>query len=48
MSKVKLRESLLRSMNVDFESTYGDAMEQFWTAENRAVMGKLVEKLTKK
>ena len=25
MSKVKLRESLLRSMNVDFESTYGDA-----------------------
>ena len=48
MSKVKLRESLLRSMNVDFESTYGDAMEQFWTAENRAVMGKLVEKLKSK
>lgn len=45
MSKVKLRQSLLRAMNVDFQATYGDAMEQFWLPENRAVMGKLIEKL---
>ncbi len=47
MSKVNLRQSLLASMSVDFEASYGKAMEQFWSPENRAVMGKLVEKLKK-
>ncbi len=47
MSKQKLRTSLLQSMNVDFEASYGDAMEQFWSPENRATMGALVEKLKK-
>lgn len=48
MSKLNLRQGLLASMSVDFESSYGKAMEQFWSPENRAAMGKLVERLTKK
>ena len=47
MSKVNLRQGLLEKMQVDFEASYGKAMEQFWSPENRAAMGKLVEKLKK-
>jgi 3,2-trans-enoyl-CoA isomerase len=45
MSKLNLRKSLIASMSVDFETSYGAAMEQFWSPENRKAMGKLVEKL---
>jgi enoyl-CoA hydratase/carnithine racemase len=45
MSKMNLRKSLITSMSVDFETSYGAAMEQFWSPENRTAMGKLVEKL---
>jgi hypothetical protein len=47
MSKINLRQGLLEKMQVDFEDSYGKAMEQFWSPENRAAMGKLVEKLKK-
>lgn len=47
MSKINLRQGLLEKMQVDFEVSYGKAMEQFWSPENRAAMGKLVEKLKK-
>lgn len=45
MSKLNLRKSLIASMSVDFDSSYGAAMEQFWSPENRKAMGKLVAKL---
>jgi enoyl-CoA hydratase/carnithine racemase len=47
MSKINLRQGLLEKMQVDFEVSYGKAMEQFWSPENRAAMGKLVEKFKK-
>jgi 3,2-trans-enoyl-CoA isomerase len=47
MSKINLRQGLLEKMQVDFEASYGKAMEQFWSPENRAAMGRLVEKLKK-
>ena len=47
MSKINLRQGLLEKMQVDFEASYGKAMEQFWSPENRAAMGKLVERLKK-
>jgi len=45
MSKLNLRQSLLASMSVDFKTSYGAAMEQFWSPENRAAMGLLIKKL---
>lgn len=47
MSKQKLRQGLLKAMDVDFDESYADAMEQFWSPENRAAMGALVQKLKK-
>ncbi len=47
-AKATLRAPLLNAMNVEFSVGYGDTLHHWWSAESRASVGKVVERLKAK
>ena len=46
-AKATLRAPLLNAMNVEFATGYGDMLHHWWSAESRATIAKMVERLKK-
>lgn len=47
-AKKKLRRPLLEALDMEVSEAFGDTIRAWWSFENRAEVGKLVEQLTKK
>lgn len=47
LSKANLRKDMLKAFDVDFDTTFGPSIKQWWDPRARATMGALVESLKK-